>query len=86
MNAGHPPMVRILEVTSIGPLEHPDSQGIVTFLDKTGYIKLTRQATIFRIAGLLAVHPNLMSGIHSTKMQNDLSVLPVLRDCKSTNI
>ena len=79
-------MVGILEVASVSPFEDPDSQRVITLLDQVGYIKLTRQAAVLRIAGLLAVDPHLMSGIYTSEMKNDSSALPFLRNRECTDI
>ena len=76
MDSGHSPMIGILQVASVSPLEYSYRQSIISTLKIICNIKFARQTAILRVSYFMAIHPHLMSGVDTPEMQDDATTLP----------
>ena len=86
VDTGHPPMVSVLQIASVCPLEDTNRKGVLSLIQIIGDVEFAWQTAILRVSHQSAVNPHLMSRIDTSEMKYHASSLPVLRNLELMHI
>ena len=71
VDAGHPPVVLILEDAAVGPADHDDGERVFAGADERGNVEFGAGARILRHADLDAVHIDEEAAFDTAEMQHE---------------
>ena len=70
------PVVLSFKVRAVAVTEYLDSKFVAALFQKLRNVEVRRQTAVFGISGKLTVHPYVVGGFHSLKVEEDIHTFP----------
>ena len=70
------PVILSFKVRAVTVTEYLDGKFVAAFFQELRDVEVRRQAAVFGISGKFAVHPYVVGGFHSLKVEEDIHTFP----------